>query len=162
MLVGLILPQRSLRLSLVLFILFTLFCSSEVSSTILSSSSLIHFLLRHSASDSFLSIFNFGNCVLSLYVYSLIFLGLCWWILQFSPFCFQGFCSSLLTSFWILFPVVCLFPLHLFGLCVTSLFFHLYSISLPFHYFFLNLLCLRSPFPRLQGWIPSFFWFLPS
>ena len=46
MLVCLILSQRSLRLSSVLFILFTLFCSSEVISTILSSSSLIHFLLQ--------------------------------------------------------------------------------------------------------------------
>ena len=42
MLVCLILSQRSLRLSSVLFILFTLFCSSEVISTILSSSSLIY------------------------------------------------------------------------------------------------------------------------
>ena len=41
MLVHLIWSQRSLRLSLALFILFTLFCSSEVISTILSSSSLI-------------------------------------------------------------------------------------------------------------------------
>ena len=41
MLVHLILSQRSLRLSSVLFILFTLFCSSEVFFTILSSSSLI-------------------------------------------------------------------------------------------------------------------------
>ena len=41
MLVHLIWPQRSLRLPSVLFILFTLFCSSEVISTILSSSSLI-------------------------------------------------------------------------------------------------------------------------
>ena len=41
MLVCLILSQRSLRLSSVLFILFTLFCSSEVISTTLSSSSLI-------------------------------------------------------------------------------------------------------------------------
>ena len=40
-LVHLIFSQRSLRLSPVLFILFTLFCSSEVISTILSSSSLI-------------------------------------------------------------------------------------------------------------------------
>ena len=39
-LVCLILSQRSLRLSSVLFILFTLVCSSEVISTILSSSSL--------------------------------------------------------------------------------------------------------------------------
>ena len=47
MLVYLIWSQRSLRLSSALFILFTLFCSSEVISTILSSSSLIH----SSASD---------------------------------------------------------------------------------------------------------------
>ena len=46
MLVCLILSQRSLRLSSVLFILFALFCSSEVISTTLSSSSMIH-----SASD---------------------------------------------------------------------------------------------------------------
>ena len=52
MLVHLILFQRSLRLSLVLFILFTLFCSLEVISTILSSSSLI----RSSASDILLLI----------------------------------------------------------------------------------------------------------
>ena len=43
MLVCLILSQRSLRLSSVLFTLFTFFCSSEVISTILSSSSLIHY-----------------------------------------------------------------------------------------------------------------------
>ena len=42
MLVCLILFQGSLRLSSVLFILFTLFCSSEVISTILSSSTLIN------------------------------------------------------------------------------------------------------------------------
>ena len=42
MLVWLILSQRSLRLS-VLFILFTLFCSSELISTILSSIPLVHF-----------------------------------------------------------------------------------------------------------------------
>ena len=47
MLVHLILSQRSLRLSSVLFILFTLFCSSEAISTILSASPLI----RSSASD---------------------------------------------------------------------------------------------------------------
>ena len=52
MLVHLILFQRSLRLSSVLFIYFTLFCSLEVISTILSSSSLIH----SSASDILLLI----------------------------------------------------------------------------------------------------------
>ena len=52
MLVHLILFQRSLRLSSALFILFTLFCSSEIISTIFSSSSLIH----SSASDILLLI----------------------------------------------------------------------------------------------------------
>ena len=52
MLVHLIWSQRSLRLSSALFILFTLLCSSEVISTILSSSSLIH----SSASDILLLI----------------------------------------------------------------------------------------------------------
>ena len=52
MLVCLTWPQRSLRLSSVLFILFTLFCSLEVIFTILSSSSLIH----SSASDILLLI----------------------------------------------------------------------------------------------------------
>ena len=52
MLVHLICFQRSLRLSSALFILFTLFSSSEVISTILSSSSLIH----SSASDILLVI----------------------------------------------------------------------------------------------------------
>ena len=52
MFVHLIWSQRSLRLSSVLFILFALFCSSEVISNIFSSSSLIH----SSASDILLSI----------------------------------------------------------------------------------------------------------
>ena len=52
MLVCLILPQRSLRLYSVLFILFTFFCFSGFISTILSSSSLI----RSSASDILLLI----------------------------------------------------------------------------------------------------------
>jgi len=52
MLVHLILSQRSLRLLSVVFILFTLFGSSEVISTTLSSSSLIH----SSASDILLLI----------------------------------------------------------------------------------------------------------
>ena len=76
MLVCLILSQRSLRLSSVLFILFPLFCSLEVISTILSSSSLIHF----SASDILLLIpsrvFLISElCCLSLYVYSLVLLS---------------------------------------------------------------------------------------
>ena len=91
-LVCLILSQRSLRLSSVLFILFTLLCSSEVISTILSSSSLIHpsasnvlllipsrvFLI--SVIVLFVSVCLFFNSSRSLLI-----------ILSFSPFCFQGF-----------------------------------------------------------------------
>ena len=77
MLVHLIWSQRSLRLSPVLFILFTLFCSLEVISTIYPSSSLI----CSSASDILLLIpsrvFLISVIVLSPYVYSLIFPCLC-------------------------------------------------------------------------------------
>ena len=78
MLVHLILPERSLRLSSILFILFILFCSSKVIFNILSSSSLI----CSSASDILLLILSrvfliSVMCCLSLHVYSLILLGLC-------------------------------------------------------------------------------------
>ena len=77
MLVRLILSRRSLRLSSILYILYTLLCFSEVISTILSSSSLIH----SSVSDILLLIPSrvllISVTVLSLYVYSLILLGLC-------------------------------------------------------------------------------------
>jgi len=72
MLVCSVLSQRSLRLSSILFILFTLFCSSEVISTILSFS----LLIRSSASDILLLIpsaviFNFSNCVVCLCIFIL-------------------------------------------------------------------------------------------
>ena len=73
---------------------------------------------------------------------------------------FSGFLIILISLFWILFQIICVFPLLYLDFCVSSLFLNLCSISLPFHYFF-NLLCLRYPFPRLQGWILSPFWFLP-
>ena len=98
---------------------FSLFCSSENFSTTLSSSSLIH----SSASDIlllipsrvflisvivlFVSVCLFFNSYRSLLIDSCIF-SIC-----FSCICFQGFWSSLLSLFWILFQVVCLFPLHL-------------------------------------------------
>ena len=85
MLVYLILSQRSLKLFSVLFILFTVFCSSEVISIILSSSSLIH----SSASDIlllipsrvflisvivlFVSVCLFFNSFMSLLIHSCIF-----------------------------------------------------------------------------------------
>ena len=115
MLLHLILSQRSLRLSSVLFILFTL--SSEVISTILSFSSLIH----SSASDILLLIPSreFLISVTVLFTSVCLFFNFSRSLLinfAFSSFYFQGFRSSLLLLFWILFQVVCLFPLHLFVL----------------------------------------------
>ena len=117
MLVNLIWFQRSLRLSSALLILFILFCFSEVISIILSSSPLI------CSSDSdilllipsrvflvsvivlFVSVCLFFNYSRSLLIDSCIFSIL-----------FSRFWSSLLSLFWILFQVIFLFPLHLFGL----------------------------------------------
>ena len=67
MLVHLIWSQRSLRWSLVLFILFTLFCSSEV----IFNFQLIDLFLcfRYSAINSFWSIFNLSNYVVCLYMF---------------------------------------------------------------------------------------------
>ena len=103
MLVHLLLPQRSLRQSWIIFIIFTLFCSSEVISTILSFSSLIH----SSVSDILLLILSrlFLISVIVLFVSVCLFFHfykLFKLILAFSPFCFQGFWSSLLSLFWIL------------------------------------------------------------
>ena len=80
MLVYLILSQMFLRLCSIIFILFPLFYSSAVISTILPSSSLI----RSFASVILLlvffqSIFNFSNCVINLFAYSL-FLLCPWWL----------------------------------------------------------------------------------
>ena len=91
----------SQRLSSVLFILFTLFCSSEVSSTVLSSSSLI----RSSASDILLLTPSrvFLISIIVLFVSVCLFFNsfrLLKLILAFSPFCFQGFWSSLLSLFF--------------------------------------------------------------
>jgi len=100
--------QRSLIPSSVLFILFTLFCSSEVTFSICLPAHWFFPLLQ---------IFLISElCCLSLYVYSLILLVLCCLILAFSPFCSQGLWSSLVSLFWIIFQVVCQFPLHLLGL----------------------------------------------
>ena len=160
-LVHLILFQRSLGLSSVFFILLPLFFSSEAISTILPSSSLIH-----SASDILVLIPSriFLISIIVLFVFVCLFFNSSRSLLidsYISPFCFQGFWSSLLSLFWILFQVVCYFVFIYLDFCVSILSLHLCSISLPFHFFFLNL-CLRSPFPRLQGWILSFGFFPPN
>ena len=54
------------------------------------------------------------------------------------------------------------FSFWLTSLCIiASSFIHLIRTDSNV-FFFLNLLCSRSPFPRLQSWILSSFWFLPS
>ena len=77
MLVHLIFSHRSLRLSSALFTLFALFCSSDVISTILPSSLLIH----SSASDILLlissGVFLISVIMLFVSVCFLILLGLC-------------------------------------------------------------------------------------
>ena len=45
--------------------------------------------------------------------------------------------------------------------CVSSLFLHWCSIFSAFSLLFFNLLCLRSPFPKVQGWILSSFCLCP-
>ena len=72
-----IVPEVSETISSVVFILFTLFCSSEVISTILSSRSRIH-----SSGSGILQlipsrVFLISVIVLFVYVYPLIILGLC-------------------------------------------------------------------------------------
>ena len=120
MLVCLILSQRSLRLSSVLFILFILFCSSEVISTILSYSSLIH----SSASDVLLLIPSrvFFISVIVLFVSACLFLHSSRSLLI-DSYIFSILLSRFLLIFTIIilnsFSVVYLFLLHLFGpLCL--------------------------------------------
>ena len=134
----LILPQMSLRLSLVLFILFTLFCSSEVISTILSSSSLIH----SSASDILLLIPSrvFLISVIVLFIYVCLFfnssrsllIDSCIFSILFSRFLII-FTVVILNSFSGSLPISSSFILDF---CISSLLLHLCSISLHFHYFF--------------------------
>ena len=96
------------------FILFSLFCSAAVSSTILSSRSLIYssasvILLLIPCREFLISFIVSFTIVCSLFSSS-------WSLFVFSPFYFQDFRSSLLSLLCILFQVDCLFPLYLFGL----------------------------------------------
>ena len=97
----LILFQRSLRLSSVLFILFTLFCSSGVISTIISSSSLI----RSSASNILLLI-PFRVFLISVIV---LFVSLCLFF-NYSRSLLIDSCISfiLFLSFLIVFTIIIL------------------------------------------------------
>ena len=97
----LILSQRSLRLSSSLIILFTLFCSSEVISTILSSSSLIH----SSASDILLLI---PSRVFLISV-TVLFVSVCLFF-NYSRSLLIDSCifSILFSRFWIIFTIIIL------------------------------------------------------
>ena len=90
---------------------------------------------------------------------SLVLLGACSTFLIFSPFYSQDFGSSLLSLAWIIFQVHCLLPLHLFGL----LGFYLAPSSAVCFclLILLKLLCLGSPFHRLQVRSSCCFWRLP-
>ena len=157
MLVHLIWSQRCLRLSSVLFILFTLYCCSEVISTTLSSSSLI----CSSASDILLlvpsRIFLISVIVLFVYV-CLVFnssrsllIDSCIFSILFSRFLII-FTIIILNSFFRLFA--CFLFIYL-----TSVFLVCSFICVAFlclFIIFFNLLCLRSPFPTFQGKLDSF------
>ena len=137
MLVCLIWSQRSLRLSSTLLILFTLFYSSEAISTILFSISLIH----SSASDILLLIPS-RVFLISVIV---LFISVCLFFNSSSSLLIDSYIFSILFSrFLIIFTIIILnsfsgsFPVSssFICTCVSSLFLHLCSISLSFHYLF--------------------------
>jgi len=98
----------------------------------------------------FVSVCLFFNSAKSLLIYSCIF-------------------SILFSRFLIIFTIIILnsfsgsLPISSSIICtsVFLVFSFICAVFLCFFIFFLNLLCLRSPFPRLQGWILSSFWFCP-
>ena len=136
MLVSSILSKRSLRLSSVFFILFSLLWSSGVISTILYSSLLIH----SSASDILLLIPSrvFLILVIVFFVSVCLFFNSCRSLVIDShifPFCFQGFWSSIII---ILNPFSGTLPISSSSVWTSvflSFLLHLCSISLPFHYY---------------------------
>ena len=160
MLVHLILSQRSLRLSSVLFILFTLFCSSEFISTILSSNSLncssaIDILLLMpfrvfliSVIVLFVSVCLFFNSSRSLlidsYVFSILFSR---FLIIFTIIILNSFLGSLpisssliwtsmfLVCSFICTIFLCLFIIYIFlTYCVLGLLFPIFKVEffLPF------------------------------
>ena len=156
MLVHLILSQRSLRLYS--FHFFTLFYSSEVISTILSSS----LLIRSSASDILLLIPSrvFLISVIILFVSVCLFFNSSRFLLIYS--CISSILFSrfliifiiILNSFSRSLPISSSFIWTSVFLFVPSFVKYFFAFSL---FFFFNLLCLRSPFPRLQGKLNSSF-----
>ena len=155
MLVHLLLSQRSLRLSSVLFFLsfFFVLCSSEVISSILSSNSLIH----SSASDILLLI-PYRVFLISVIV---AFVSVCLFFNSSRSLLNNSYILSILFSkFLIIFTIIILNSFS-GGLSISSSFIWTFVfpvcslICVVFPAFllllFFNLLCLRSSFPRLQG-----------
>ena len=137
MLVCLIWSQRSLRLSSVLFILFTLFCSSEVISTILSSSSQIRsfasgILLLIPSRVFLISVIVLFVSVCLFFNYSRSFVN---WFFHFLHFVFKAF-DHLYYHFEFLSGSLPISSSFIWTSVFSSLFLRLCSISLPFHYFF--------------------------
>ena len=157
-LVHLILSQRSLRLSSFLFGLSTLFCSSEVISIILSSSSLIH----SSASDILLLVPS-RAFLISVMV---LFVSVCLFFNSSRSLLIDFYILSISFSrFLIIFNIIILnsfsgnFPIYS-SFIWTSVFLVVFFISTVYICLFIfvfKLLCLRSPLPRLQGKLNSFF-----
>ena len=117
MLVCLMLSQRSLRLSSIIFILFSLCCSVVVISTIFSSrshicSSVSVILLLIPSREFYISFIVLFIIVCLLFSSSRSLLNVS---CMFSIL-FPRFWIIFTTLLWILFQVDCLFPLHLFGL----------------------------------------------
>ena len=155
MLVRLMLSQRSLRQSSILFILLSLFCSLAVISTILSFSSLIH-----SSPSVILLLIPSSVFLISVIV---LFITDFWSLLNVS-FIF----SILFRRSWIIFIII---PLNSFSdsLPISSSFIWSCRI-LPCsfacciflcHFILSNLLCLWSSFDRLQSRRSSCFCCLP-
>ena len=156
--------QRSLRLPLILFILFTLFCSLAVISTILSSSSLICYF----ASDILLLI---PSRVFSISVF-LLFVSICLFfnsstsllIDYFLQFIFKVLDHLYYHYSELFFRYFAYFFFIYLDLCVSSLFLFCAVFLCLFItvIIIIGIWCLSSPFSRFQSWILSFFWLLPS
>jgi len=162
MMVHLIFSQRSLRLSCS-FHYFYFICSSEVISTILSSSTLIY----SSASDILLLI-PYWVFLISVIV---LFVSVCLFFNSSRSLLIDScILSILLSRFLIIFTIIILssfsgsLPISS-SFVQTSVFLVSAFTCVVFYYafsLFFNLLCLRFPFSSLQCWILSFSWFLPS
>ena len=127
MLGWLTLSQMSLRLSSFLFILFSLFCYALLFPPFYLPAHLSILLLQFLTVSYLQNVFNLCYHVVYWWLYIIyLFQSLlniyCNFLIHASfylaapPFYFWDFGSSLLSFFWILFQVDCIFPCHLFGL----------------------------------------------